>query len=39
MAFEKIKDDEREQLEKLLYESTVGEYRKAKFLMATISIK
>ena len=30
MAFEKIKDDEREQLEKLLYESTVGEYRKAK---------
>lgn len=30
MVFEKIKDDEREQLEKLLYEGTVGEYRKTK---------
>lgn len=30
MAFEKIKDDEREQLEKLLYESIIEEYRKTK---------
>ena len=30
MVFEKIKDDEREQLEKLLYEGTVEEYRKTK---------
>ena len=30
MAFEKIKDDERESLEKLLYKSIIEEYRKNK---------